>query len=73
MCDRHNAVNEKLGKPLFDCSAAWRLWGRSSAAEAAATLQARSDQDKDEAERKLAYASEEADGADGEDCTFCAD
>ncbi|CAK1550903.1 unnamed protein product [Leptosia nina] len=26
LCDRHNTVNEKLGKPLFDCSKVHERW-----------------------------------------------
>ncbi|KAF5831263.1 ERV/ALR sulfhydryl oxidase domain-containing protein [Dunaliella salina] len=26
LCDMHNKVNERLGKPLFDCSKALQRW-----------------------------------------------
>jgi len=29
MCEAHNDVNEKLGKPLMDCTAIWRRWSKN--------------------------------------------
>lgn len=33
LCDRHNQVNRKLGKPIFDCSKVKERWGGSEQAD----------------------------------------
>jgi hypothetical protein len=39
MCERHNEVNEKLGKPIVPCDRIWEKWGASPSASSASSLQ----------------------------------
>jgi hypothetical protein len=70
VCERHNEVNEKLGKPIMNCDKIWEKWGALHAEPLEPIDSFDSDDDIDEPND---LDMDSAGVFDDEDCGFCDD
>ena len=45
ICDLHNHVNKRLGKPIFECKKAFDFWGGDCGCDAKHELESETDQE----------------------------
>ena len=84
LCERHNEVNEKIGKPIVpDCNTAWKRWLVEDDEESDTTNNFKFNEDEDSSSDDLKWLNEKDDSDGGidfepasmdelmKDCKFC--